>query len=317
VTRQCELIYDQNSTGWIELVEPPSVLKEDGSILTLASKPEGDDSFLHILEISPTSDQSWKREISPISGRSWRTTGKWEVTSIVAVTSKDILYISTLTNPAQRHLYSTLTKNCLTCSQEDWNLPNSSNPSIPSRCDYFSASCSPSLDHCLLSCSGPAVPYTLLVHYDGEKLTPVRLLEENAAVHEAISNVSLPTVDFFTIPASESGPSLNGQMMYPPGFKSSHQYPLLVYVYGGPYSQQVANRTLLSSLPLVYLCSNLSMIVAKVDGRGTGFRGDRFKFSVYKNLGHFETIDQIRAGRYLQNLKYVDSSKLAIYGSVR
>ena len=33
----------------------------------------------------------------------------------------------------------------------------------------------------------------------------VRLLEGNAAVHEAISTLSLPTVDVFTIPKTESG----------------------------------------------------------------------------------------------------------------
>ncbi|CAI8006714.1 Prolyl endopeptidase FAP [Geodia barretti] len=103
--------------------------------------------------------------------------------------------------------------------------------------------------------------------------------------------------------------------MLPPDFHQSRQYPVLVYVYGGPYSQQVADRSLLSSLSLVYLCSNLSLIVAKVDGRGTGFRGDNFKYAVYKNLGHFETIDQIRAGRYLQSMGFVDGSRLAIYGS--
>ena len=44
-----------------------------------------------------------------------------------------------------------------------------------------------------------------------------------------------------------------------------------------PLSSQVADRSLLSSLSLVYLCSNLSLIVAKVDGRGTGFRGDKYE----------------------------------------
>ena len=35
-------------------------------------------------------------------------------------------------------------------------------------------------------------------------------------------------------------PSLNGRIFYPPGFKSSNQYPVLMSVYGGPYSQQVS-----------------------------------------------------------------------------
>jgi dipeptidyl aminopeptidase/acylaminoacyl peptidase len=311
---QCTPIYNQTSPltpGWIELVQSPTILEDGGgdgtgSILTFASRKEGDDSFLHILELSQDSD----------SEVSWRTNGSWEDTSIVRATNQEILYLSTKRGPSQRHLYSTRSDQCLTCSQDGWDVPKSSNPSIPSRCDYFSASCSPSLGYCLLTCSGPAIPYTLLAQYDGDTLTPVTVLENNSALHEAVSQLSLPTVEEFTVPQSETeGPSLNGQLMLPPDFHQSRQYPVLVYVYGGPYSQQVADRSLLSSLSLVYLCSNLSLIVAKVDGRGTGFRGDNFKYAVYKNLGHFETIDQIRAGRNLQSMKFVDGSRLAIYGA--
>ena len=34
-----------------------------------------------------------------------------------------------------------------------------------------------------------------------------------------------------------------------------------------------------------------------VDGRGTGFRGDNFMDVVYRQLGLYETVDQIRAAR--------------------
>lgn len=91
----------------------------------------------------------------------------------------------------------------------------------------------------------------------------VKFMEVNAGVHAAISELSLPTVDVFTVPGTESGanpgraehsamysgsvslssgePSLSGQMMFPPGFKSSGRYPVLVYVYGGPDSQLVSS----------------------------------------------------------------------------
>ncbi len=51
-----------------------------------------------------------------------------------------------------------------------------------------------------------------------------------------------------------------------------------------------------------------------VDGRGTGGRGREFEQCVYRNLGHFETIDQINAARYAATLSYVDPSKIGIYG---
>lgn len=60
------------------------------------------------------------------------------------------------------------------------------------------------------------------MEYDGDKLTPgercphreyvpihylsiVVFLEVNSEVHMAISNISLPTIDVFTVPSSDSG----------------------------------------------------------------------------------------------------------------
>ena len=44
------------------------------------------------------------------------------------------------------------------------------------------------------------------------------------------------------------GPKLYGRIMYPPFFSVEKKYPVLVYVYGGPYSQMVSfiNISLLS-----------------------------------------------------------------------
>ena len=71
-------------------------------------------------------------------------------------------------------------------------------------------------------------------------LHSVSYLESNSALHEAVVELSLPTVEQFTVPQSGDDPSLNGQLMLPPDFRETRQYPVLVYVYGGPYSQQVS-----------------------------------------------------------------------------
>jgi len=46
------------------------------------------------------------------------------------------------------------------------------NPAIPSSCSYFDASCSDSLEFCVLMCKGPAVPYSLLVRYTEGQFIP-------------------------------------------------------------------------------------------------------------------------------------------------
>ena len=86
-----------------------------------------------------------------------------------------------------------------------------------------------------------------------------------------------------------------------------------MYVYGGPGSQMVKNQWNHQSLYHQYL-ANIGYIIACVDNRGTGGRGEEFKKSTYLNLGKYETIDQIEAAKYLANLSYVDKFRIGIWG---
>jgi dipeptidyl-peptidase-4 len=55
-------------------------------------------------------------------------------------------------------------------------------------------------------------------------------------------------------------------------------------------------------------------IVACVDNRGTGARGEEFEKCTYKNLGHIEVVDQIEAAKYLGSLSYVDKNRIGVFG---
>ena len=55
-------------------------------------------------------------------------------------------------------------------------------------------------------------------------------------------------------------------------------------------------------------------VVVCVDGRGTGGRGTAFRDVVYKQLGRYETADQLAAARYVASLPFVDASRIGICG---
>jgi dipeptidyl-peptidase-4 len=55
-------------------------------------------------------------------------------------------------------------------------------------------------------------------------------------------------------------------------------------------------------------------LVACVDPRGTGARGEEFKKMTYQQLGKYETIDQIEAAKYLGSLPFGDANKIGIFG---
>ncbi|MEO1713167.1 MAG: S9 family peptidase, partial [Bacteroidota bacterium] len=55
-------------------------------------------------------------------------------------------------------------------------------------------------------------------------------------------------------------------------------------------------------------------IIACVDNRGTGGRGEEFKKMTYLQLGKYETADQIEAAKYLGGLTYTDADRIGIFG---
>lgn len=139
----------------------------------------------------------------------------------------------------------------------------------------------------------------------------VRVLEDNAALRAKIeAEYALPTKEFFTFTTPE-GITLNGYMLKPVDFDSTRRYPVLMTQYSGPGSQQVADKWGWSwEAALV----DQGVLVACVDGRGTGFRGEEFRKCTYGNLGGLEVRDQISAARYLGGLSYIDPARIGIYG---
>ena len=114
---------------------------------------------------------------------------------------------------------------------------------------------------------------------------------------------------------TDEGIELNGWMIKPLRFNPNQKYPVLMYVYGGPGSQEVSNAYYRGNDHAWYqMLAQKGYIVVCVDGRGTAGRGDAFKKVIYKQMGKFEAIDQIATAHYLQTLPYVDKDRIGIWG---
>ncbi len=103
-------------------------------------------------------------------------------------------------------------------------------------------------------------------------------------------------------------------MIKPQDFDESKKYPVLMYVYGGPGAQTVKNSWGGSNYFWYQHLASKGYIIVSVDNRGTGARGAEFKKCTYKQLGKYETIDQIASAKYLQSLPYVDANRIGIWG---
>lgn len=135
-------------------------------------------------------------------------------------------------------------------------------------------------------------------------------LIDNATLKEKLSARQLPQTEFFSF-TTERGTELNGWMMKPTNFQASKKYPVLMYQYSGPGSQEVLDHYSVSWE--TYMASQ-GFIVVCVDGRGTGGRGAEFEKCTYLNLGVKEAEDQVSAAKYVSELPYVDKNRIGIWG---
>ena len=117
---------------------------------------------------------------------------------------------------------------------------------------------------------------------------------------------------------TSDGVRLDGWMVKPANFDTSKKYPVIMYQYSGPGSQQVVNSWSAGAMGQggafdQYLAQQ-GFIVVCVDGRGTGGRGADFEKSTYLKLGDLESKDQVETASYLATLPYVDKDNIGIWG---
>ena len=116
---------------------------------------------------------------------------------------------------------------------------------------------------------------------------------------------------------TSEGVKLYGWMVKPADFSTSKKYPVIMYQYSGPGSQEVTdawNAGFFGGMAFERYLAQQGYIVACVDGRGTGGRGAEFEKQTYLQLGQKEARDQVEAALYLGGQPYVDKDRIAIWG---
>jgi len=227
------------------------------------------------------------------------TKGDWEVTSFHGVDSDKmkIYYTSTEDGSINRSLFVQ-------------NLDTDEKRKLSTNLGTNAASFSNGLKYYMNSFStANSAPKFTLHKADGTKL---KVLEDNAEFETKMEDFNLSKKEFFTIKTEDA--ELNAWMIKPPDFDKNKEYPLYMFLYGGPGSQQVTNSFGWTNYYWYQMLAQKGYIVACVDNRGTGGKGAEFKKMTYKELGKYETIDQINAAKYFGSLPYINANRIGIQG---
>ena len=227
------------------------------------------------------------------------TKGEWEITAFDGVDSDkmEIYYRSTEEGSINRSLYVQ-------------NLETNEKRKLSTQIGFNSTRFSKNLKYYLNSYSNAnTAPYYTLHNSSGKQ---IKVLEDNAEFNKEMEEYNLSEKEFFIIKTEDA--ELNAWMIKPPNFDKNKEYPLYMFLYGGPGAQQVTNSFGWTNYYWYQMLAQKGYIVACVDNRGTGGKGAEFKKMTYKELGKYETIDQINAAKYLGALPYIDAKRIGIQG---
>lgn len=166
----------------------------------------------------------------------------------------------------------------------------------------------------MLTHHSAATPPTYTLRNDKGKVQ--KTLQDNAALKQKIDGMNLAKIEFFQF-QTQDGVDLNGIMVKPADFDANKKYPVILFQYSGPGSQQVLDSWYAGNCSAALLeryMAQEGFVSVIVDGRGTGGRGAEFEKQTYLKLGQLESHDQVETAIYLSKLPWVDAKHIGIWG---
>ncbi|SCV05543.1 LANO_0H09802g1_1 [Lachancea nothofagi CBS 11611] len=305
---------ESSGDGWWEITHNTMYVSQD------SSKGRKQDGYVDLVPLNGYNHLAY---FSPADTTKpiMLTDGDWEVVNgptAIDFETNDVYFIGTKKSSMERHIYSVNLHEPLKVKEITDTTEEG----------YFSVSFSSGCRFALVSHLGPEVPYQKIIDLKSDQHDTstngnvigktLFYLEENKVLKARLEDYSIPQKTFseLRLGEDENGEDIvaNSFEILPNNFnpKLKNHYPVFFYAYGGPNSQQVAEIFSIGFNQVV--ASQLNAIVVVVDGRGTGFKGKRFRALVRNNLGDVEAQDQILAAKLYAEKPYVDANKISLFG---
>ncbi|MFL9843081.1 S9 family peptidase [Flavobacterium rhizosphaerae] len=284
-TGKASVIMNETDKAYIEITDNLTFL-DDNSYIWTSEK----DGYNHIYHYNKNGKLI--RQV---------TQGSWEITAYYGYDkkSKNIFYQSVENGSINRDVYRI-------------GIDGKNKVRLSLKEGTTSATFSPEYDYFIQSYASvnQSPTYTLNSSKDGKQ---VKEIINNNALAQKLRDYNLPQKEFMVI-TTDKGHQLNAWMIKPKDFDPLKKYPVLMYQYSGPGSQEVSNDWFSINDYYYFMLAQQGYIVACVDGRGTGYKGAEFKKVTYKELGKYEVEDQIDAVKVIGRYSYVDPERIGIWG---
>jgi len=117
---------------------------------------------------------------------------------------------------------------------------------------------------------------------------------------DPLKEYKMGEMSIFTL-KSENGTDLYCRLIKPVDFDSTKQYPVIIYVYGGPHAQLITDSWLGGARLFLYYLAQKGFVVFTLDNQGSANRGRDFEQTIFRNTGTIEVSDQMIGADYLSS----------------
>ncbi|CAH8654321.1 unnamed protein product [Dicrocoelium dendriticum] len=311
------IIFKTSATdGWVDMFKQmsnePLVHPESQSLFIILPREYTEAGYRGIARLSvDLSGTEIKQQVR------WMIAPSFDVTDILYFNGIDeFLFLSPGPDPKNLHVYWGSAGGdiyCLTCDNGN--------------CTYNRAKVSSDGWHFVQECRGPDVPSYFLKTINrttdisgGHFVSAYHrfTLLDNMMFRQRINSRAMAKIEFVNLTLREGTRDqlkVDAKLMLPPALNKQHitKYPLLLFTYGGPSKQLVTTKFLLDWS--TFLAATAKVIVAVVDGRGTGGRGIRFEHAIYRKLGVVEIEDQLHAIKAMvKTFRFINETQIGAYG---
>ena len=277
-------LFTETHPKYVQPENPVMFLKNDPSKFLWQSKRDGYDH----LYLYDTTGKLLKQI----------TSGNWDITSVIGFDEKgeNLFYTSTEVSPVERHIYML-------------NLKNDKKVLLSKEEGMHSAS---------LSASGKYISDTYTSLHNAGK-TAITEIKGNKTyifhtAKDPYRNIELPEITLGSVKANDGKTDLYYRLVKPLNYDPAKKYPVIVYVYGGPHSQMVANGWMAQARGWDIYMAAKGYVIFTLDNRGTNYRGFDFENITHRQLGIVETQDQMSGIGFLKALPYVDANRIGVHG---
>jgi dipeptidyl aminopeptidase/acylaminoacyl peptidase len=291
-------IYGEKDDAWVE-----------GGLYTTRWMPDG----RHILTTSEKEGWNQLYLLSPDGSKVEKLTdGAWEIRWFdIAPAGDKIYYLANATEHAQWQLmsYDIASKTITKLSRREGTYES---PLMAKKGDFIVAGYS-NFGRPTELARVPTSPPSQLAAAGATASEGERQL--TSTIPAAFKSIPWVVPEIISFKARD-GVSVPAMIYKPAGFSPAKKYPLVVFVHGAGYLQNVYRgwSYYWHEYMFHHRLTQRGYVVFEVEYRGSAGMGRKYRTDVYMYLGGKDLDDEVDGLEYIKHLGYIDSSRVGIYG---